>query len=218
VIQKNKKRFIKKGLIKMTIEIYLLKGLETINADNHNLLQSILGISGSTNPYQLMNKSYENIFTELCPVKEDYKKYQANAIPEQVMELIIAADAHSHFCSYQIWYDDATPDPLLVGFDSCYVRPKVWANGETFKTVKDANEFIATKPESEGWHIHDFISGKKYILARWGDEMRPLKELSKIANDKFVTRTSYELKKRIIQAQGDLELLSLEANQKFLVN
>ena len=67
-------------------------------------------------PYIHMNAKAERIFCILCPEVVNYKKYDKSTIPREVLKEIVLAEKEQFFDKICIWYDDASPDPLVVGY------------------------------------------------------------------------------------------------------
>lgn len=67
-------------------------------------------------PYIHMNKKAEHVFAILCPEVINYKKYDKSTIPREVLKEIALAEKEQYFDKICIWYDDASPDPLVVGY------------------------------------------------------------------------------------------------------
>jgi hypothetical protein len=120
----------------MAVEIYLepeleeMVGSEEVTAEWKQLAEE-LGMEGqlklitpkssgendkNPSPYIHMNKKAENVFAILCPEVVDYKKYDKSTIPREVMREIAMAERLQFFDKICIWYDDASPDPLVVGY------------------------------------------------------------------------------------------------------
>ena len=120
----------------MAVEIYLepelleMVGSEEVTAEWKQLAEE-LGMEGqlklitpksseendkNPSPYVHMNKKAENVFAILCPEVVDYKKYDKSTIPREVLKEIALAEKEKFFDQICIWYDDASPDPLVVGY------------------------------------------------------------------------------------------------------
>jgi hypothetical protein len=120
----------------MAVEIYLepelleMVGSEEVTAEWKQLAEE-LGMEGqlkliasksseendkNPSPYVHMNKKAENVFAILCPEVVDYKKYDKSTIPREVLKEIALAEKEKFFDKICIWYDDASPDPLVVGY------------------------------------------------------------------------------------------------------
>lgn len=67
-------------------------------------------------PYIHMNKKAERVFSILCSEVVNYKKYDKSTIPREVLREIALVEKEKYFDKVCIWYDDASPDPLVVGY------------------------------------------------------------------------------------------------------
>lgn len=120
----------------MAVEIYLEPELEEmvqnpeVEAEWKALVEE-LGLEGQAkliakregtdvnkkaSPYIHLNKKYANIFSVLCPEVVDYKKYDKTTIPREVLKEIALCEKEGYFDAIKIWYDDASPDPFVVGY------------------------------------------------------------------------------------------------------
>jgi len=119
----------------MAVEIYLEPELAEmvsnpeINEEWKQLAES-LGMEGqlklvtpksetetnNASPYIHMNAKAERVFAILCPEVVNYKKYEKSTIPRDVLKEIAIAEKEGYFEKICIWYDDASPDPLVVGY------------------------------------------------------------------------------------------------------
>lgn len=120
----------------MAVEIYLepeleeMVGSKEVTAEWKQLAEE-LGMEGqlklitpktssendkNPSPYIHMNKKAENVFAILCPEVVDYKKYDKSTIPRDVLKEIALAEKQQFFDKICIWYDDVSPDPLVVGY------------------------------------------------------------------------------------------------------
>lgn len=120
----------------MAVEIYLEPELQEMVANEEvtaewKQLAEELGMEGqlklitpksgdqkdkNPSPYIHMNKKAERVFAVLCPEVVDYKKYDKSTIPREVLKEIALAEKEQYFNKICIWYDDASPDPLVVGY------------------------------------------------------------------------------------------------------
>jgi len=120
----------------MAVEIYLEPELEEMVGsvevtEEWRQLAEELGMEGqlkliapksgeesdkNPSPYIHMNAKAERVFAILCPEVVDYKKYDKSTIPRQVLREIAIAEKEQFFDKICIWYDDASPDPLVVGY------------------------------------------------------------------------------------------------------
>jgi hypothetical protein len=122
----------------MAVEIYLEPELEEMVGsaevtEEWKQLAEELGMEGqlrlitpksegeenkNPSPYIHMNAKAERVFAILCPEVVDYKKYDKSTIPREVLREIALAEKEQFFDKICIWYDDASPDPLVVGYIS----------------------------------------------------------------------------------------------------
>jgi hypothetical protein len=120
----------------MAVEIYLEPELEEMIGsaevtEEWKQLAEELGMEGqlkliapksegeenkNPSPYIHMNAKAERVFAILCPEVVDYKKYDKSTIPREVLREIALAEKEQFFDKICIWYDDASPDPLVVGY------------------------------------------------------------------------------------------------------
>jgi len=120
----------------MAVEIYLEPELEEMVGsvevtEEWRQLAEELGMEGqlkliapksegeenkNPSPYIHMNAKAERVFAILCPEVVDYRKYDKSTIPRQVLREIALAEKEQFFDKICIWYDDASPDPLVVGY------------------------------------------------------------------------------------------------------
>ena len=120
----------------MAVEIYLEPELEEMIGsaevtEEWKQLAEELGMEGqlklitpksgeetdkNPSPYIHMNAKAERVFAILCPEVVDYKKYDKSTIPRDVLREIAMAERLKFFDKICIWYDDASPDPLVVGY------------------------------------------------------------------------------------------------------
>jgi hypothetical protein len=74
------------------------------------------GGTKNASPYIHMNAKAERVFAILCPEVVNYRKYDKSTIPRDVLKEIAIAEKEGYFEKICIWYDDASPDPLVVGY------------------------------------------------------------------------------------------------------
>jgi hypothetical protein len=106
----------------------------------------------------------------------DYKKYDKSTIPREVLKEIALAEKEQYFEKIKIWYDDASPDPLVVGYikvDSyTYVKHMIARFGDeilpfeeleikaTNRLIKYATEKLQNNLDSVRSTVHDFFHPK----------------------------------------------------------
>jgi hypothetical protein len=168
----------------------------------------------SPNPYPFITESMNRIFSTLCPTKVDFKAYDKTPIPLEVMKQIAFSVREKHFVDIQIWYDDKTPDPFVVGttqehyvYDKSYNRLKNADNQEArFKSENEAREYC----NLVGFDVYGV--GKtnviNYLIARWGDEIRPIPELKNLAKERLLEKYGSELKNEIEEKNQALKKIN----------
>jgi hypothetical protein len=132
--------------------------------------------SKNPSPYIHMNKKAERVFSILCPEVVSYKKYDKSTIPREVLKEIALAEKEKYFDKICIWYDDASPDPLVVGYikDGSYnfIKHTIARFGDellpfeeleikaTNRLTKYATEKLKNLLKSIDTNVHDFINPK----------------------------------------------------------
>jgi hypothetical protein len=118
-------------IIDMKSEIFLQPELEelVIDADKKSEWEEkvkTLGLDGqlkltknspkdSASPYTFMNEQMKLVFGTLCPTKATVEAYDKSAIPLDVLSHIALCKQEGYFAKLEIWYDNKSPDPVLVG-------------------------------------------------------------------------------------------------------
>ena len=168
----------------------------------------------SPNPYPFITESMNRIFSTLCPTKVDFKAYDKTPIPLEVMKQIAFSVKEKHFADIQIWYDDKTPDPFVIGatqeyyaYDRSYSRLRNADNQEArFKSENEAREYC----NLVGFEVYSV--GKtnviNYLIARWGDEIRPIPELKNLAKERLLEKYGSELKNEIEEKNQALKKIN----------
>lgn len=72
--------------------------------------------SGSPSPYLFMNTNLMRVFSTLCPTAVPYTKYNKSTIPLEVLAQIALCEREGYFNSIKVWYDEISPDPVVVGY------------------------------------------------------------------------------------------------------
>jgi hypothetical protein len=103
----------------------------------------------------------------------------------------------NYFDSIVIFYDDKSPDPIAVGKSKRYQAYYKDADDNSHST---AYEFASDKQAREyvellgGRVTNVFSENNQYLIARWGDELRPMTELKKMATERLVDKYTTEWK------------------------
>jgi hypothetical protein len=159
--------------------------------------------SASPNPYPYITESMNRIFSTLCPRKVDFKQYDKTPIPLEVLKQIAFSIKEKHFSEIYIWYDDKSPDPFVVGQTQEY-----YVYNNKYERLKNAdNQEARFKSENEAKEYGNLVGfevlsvGKtdinQYLIARWGDEIRPIPELKSLAQERLLEKYGAELKNEI---------------------
>ncbi len=173
-----------------------------------------LGLTKEDNspiPYPFMNDCMTRVYETICPNKTDFKKYNNTTIPLEILKQISFSIKEKHFCRIEIWADDKEPDPLAVGITSkWYNDAKKDGNYIYFNTKEECKKH----PENNNKAYETDV--KKYIIGRWGDELRDFSELKSIALKRIVDNVGGELERIIAKNTEKLKLL--KENSKSYIN
>lgn len=152
-------------------------------------------------PYPYMNEVMLRVYNSLCPNHTEFKLYKNTAIPLEVMKQISFSVKEGHFQKIEIWADDKAPDPLVVGI-TCKFYTYAKEGGRT--------EDFLSKEELEKNYPGDSIYEtdiKKYLIARWGDELRDFNELKSLSYERLLDDIGGELQKEIKTKSERLKLI-----------
>jgi hypothetical protein len=81
-------------------------------------LKKIGKVERIANPYMKLDPRTERVYEMLCPQKELYTAYKASTLPLDVLQEIQRCKKNEWFPAIAVWYDDKSPDPFLIGYDS----------------------------------------------------------------------------------------------------
>ena len=218
--------------MKTVVETYLVE--ETVELiydgeqlDRYNQLVAELGIktSGlqakekSPIPFLHMKETLVNTFETLCPAKRDLKDFDISPIPVEILELIALSNREKYFSNIQVWYDDKSPDPVVIGFSAAwYIDDEKgkklqeygpYVSKQDCQDAIDSNGLVGCKPYNYSY------ASTKYLIGRWGDVKQSFKELRERAIARFVEEKGVELRQTIKNSQRDLDDLELNAMQRF---
>ena len=208
--------------MKTEVELYMDRELSDITFDVEALdewkqITSELGLEKqmaltkgkeSPVPFPYMNESMQRVYGMICPEKVNVRDYNKTPIPLEVMKQLAFCKKENHFSYIQIWYDDKSPDPLVVGIIAKYYFYGTDENGETKKV-----EGIATKKECKEhkyWASDSDIYEEEknhYLVARWGDVKRSFEELKQMAKERFIEKHANQMKSDIEKLQSKLKVL-----------
>ncbi len=116
----------------MATEIYLQPELEEIVVNPEKKAEweqqiNSLGLEGqikltknshkdAASPYTFMNEQMKLVFATICPTKSPVEKYDKSVIPIEVLSHIALCKQEGYFKKLEIWYDNKSPDPIVVGY------------------------------------------------------------------------------------------------------
>lgn len=191
--------------MKTVIETFIIEETQELIYDNEKLDKwnqyvTELGLSGqkelvkegkSPVPFLHMKDSLVSVFEVLCPRKVGIEKYNRTPIPVEILDLVALSNKEGYFEKIEVWYDEETPDPCVIGF----------MPGENH----DKSE----------WYAHYW---ERYLIGRWADVKQSLEELTTKARMLFIKREKSQKEKTIRDVQRQLEDLENSADRKFGVN
>lgn len=114
----------------MATQIFIEPELETLheNADEWSSICQELGLEKQLqksgvkervgNPYMKIDPRSQRVYEMLCPVKIEYGKYEASTLPLDILQEIKRCHENQWFPKMEVWYDDKSPDPFLIGYDN----------------------------------------------------------------------------------------------------
>lgn len=213
--------------MKTVVETFVIEETEALIYDNEKLEKwndhvAALGLAGQTKvakpekspiPFLCLNMSLQEILNELCPRHVNVKEYDKTPIPVEILDLVALSVREEYFQDIQVWYDDRTPDPAVVGLVGHWYEIQWYDNSnrsireERFKTESEAKEAGAKHPT--------FQLTSAYLLGKWGDVKQSFDELRERAVKRFISRNSAELNKRIKDAQREMDDLQHTAFERF---
>jgi len=159
---------------------------------------------GSPIPYPYINEAMRRVYATLCPRTYTVQEFDKTPIPLEVLKQIKFSITEKHFQKIEIWADDKKPDPVVIGIFAPYYCYKE-EEGKT-KYLKDENQcriLFATKEEAEdtgtslGYPKINTDSSQQYLIARFGDELKPFSELKELAINRFINIETNELQREI---------------------
>lgn len=164
-------------------------------------------------PYPYINEVMERVYSTLCPQKTEYKSFKAVTIPLDVLRQISFSLKESHFQKIEVWADNKKPDPVVVGYHGYYYAYETKAYN---KVKNDSGEVIKVYNKQEaddifkslGYTDIRFEEEGKYLIARFGDELKPFDQLKKLATERFIEDIGGELKKEIALRTEKLKCLT----------
>ena len=169
---------------------------------------------GSPIPYPYINEVMRRVYSTLCPRQYKVKEFDKTPIPLEVLKQIKFSTTEQHFQKIEIWADDKKPDPIVVGiFSPFYCYKEEEGRTKYLKDETGAKILFATKEEAEnageslGYSKIGNEFNQQYLIARFGDELKPFSELKELAITRFIDIESNELQREIKDKTEKLKLI-----------
>jgi len=213
------------NMMQTQVELYFDKELSDITFDTDSLgewkdLVSELGMDKQLSltkgkespvPFPYMNESMKRVYGTLCPTIVNYKEFNKTPIPLEVMKQIAFCVREKHFTDIEIWFDDKTPDPVVVGKTCKYYGYKgaSWSSENRTKDLDSKQEVLDII--GSGGSVHE-TDVNKYLIAKWGDVKRSFSELKVLAKERFIDKHASQMKSDIEVLTGKLKVISENAN------
>jgi hypothetical protein len=212
-----------------TVQLYMVDEVTEMIYDNeklerYNELVSQLGLKGqktvvvegkSPIPFMPMNRAMKNIFETLCPRQENFREFSQCPIPVEILDKIALSVKEQYFSEIQVWYDDKSDDPIVVGIAG-YWYQSTWTDG---RNKEYDNVQFATKEEARekcGSSVGIYQNtDKKYLIGRWADTAKTMKELKEMAMERYMAESLNDYEKAIKDCQRKIEDLKNEAFSRF---
>ena len=208
------------------VETFVIEEVESLIYDNEKLdkwnsIVDNLELQGQRNivkpdkspiPFLNMNADLINVFNTLCPRSIDIKSFSVTPIPVEILDLVALAVSEKYFNNIEVWWDDKTPDPVVIGMTGHW-EERMWYE-DSNKSLKDR---FQSKEEaiSAGAKHPSFSETGKYLIGKWGDVKHSFETLKEMARKRFIAMESIEFKRKIKEAQRGLDDLEQSAYDRF---
>jgi len=150
------------------------------------------------------------------------EKYNKTPIPLEVLKCLKYCKDEGFFNKYEIWYDDKTPDPCLVGtITKFYGYERVNGGSQSLvKNEKGDTLYFNTREElqayciannkilSECYESQSHPDYRQYLIARWADVVRPINELKELVKERLIDKYGAELKNTLQETQNAIQKLN----------
>ena len=167
-------------------------------------------------PYLVLNSQLKEVVKTLCKEEIDYKEFTFSAIPIEVLEVISHSVKENMFTKICIRWNDDIKDPIVVGYKGNYYayRGNSWRSDDIVKG-DTKQETINQLGETNKKNSIYFNEQSMYLIARWGDENKPIETLRIEASERYKKETNNRINQEIIKLQNELRLLEIETQTKF---
>jgi len=178
--------------------------------------------TNSTELYELLPQEYDAL-SLLSRTKQSYSDYKG-IMPIEVEKIYKLAKPL--MWDIQVWEVVVTPDPFLIGILPSKVYLSSVPKGMkrilddyenvSLERAKELTEEYKDKVKITDWQASTAHGVTRYcLLAQWGRELKELSKLVKIAKEKYIVEKRRRLVEQKLEAEKNLRLLELEAEEKF---
>jgi hypothetical protein len=192
------------------VETFIIEETKELIYDNEQLDKwnkhvEELGLKGQTKiiskekspiPFMHLKKGMVNMFNILCPKTVTVEEYDVTPIPVEILDLIALSKRENYFKRLEIWYDEATPDPVCVGIINEYY---CYDSGySTIKGLTGLTKEAAEKAKQDNPLVRGIIETnvRHYLLGKWADVKHSFSELREIAKQRVLSEKMTEYKKQ----------------------
>jgi len=171
--------------------------------------KSLVSKDKSPIPFLYLKNGMVRVFETLCPVKIDYKSFDRTPIPLEILRLMkLSIDEH-YFSKLQVWYDDKSPDPVVIGVNESWVirKKNEWTDlveHGIFRSEKEGKKYLSDY-NIDILEVRNSYSDKHYLLGKWADVKQSLEELKDRATVRYMKTRRAEIEQRIKTEERDLE-------------
>lgn len=170
-------------------------------------------LDNSPIPFMSINKNLENAIEMLCGREVEYKEYDKEPIPIEVLKLLKLSENEKYFTKIVIRWDDKDPDPVAIGLTGYWYEPSYY--NDSNKDIENIKYQTKNEAIEAGANHPNFMEKAKYLIARWGAESVSINDLIKLGRDKWVRKESVEQNKAIRDAQRAIEDIETNAFNTF---
>lgn len=168
-------------------------------------------------PYPFMNEHMLRVCETLCPTKTTLEEFSAIPLPLEALNDVALSIKEDYFDELEIWWDNESPDPFIIGIrgERYYAYEKGTYNhlknaegrDMTFKTKQMALDHLEAVGIDDKYTVSrkDNRDLNRYMVARFGDELKPWNELVELAIERFTKNTTMDLRDKIDKLQHKLD-------------
>lgn len=184
--------------------------IENLNLDGQ---KQIVKPDKSPIPFMHMKEELVSVFETLCPIKCTIKDFSITPIPIEILDLVALSIRENYFNSIEVWWDDKSPDPVVVGIKGHWYEMNWYTDSN--KKLADQHFNSQEEAKSSGAKHPSFYVSEKYLLGKWADVKQSFEELKERARKIFISSETIEIKRRIKEAQRSLDDLEQSAFDRF---